>query len=72
MAHAKQRSEWRRTASIMALIAETNRDPKQQSQPFTEDDFDPFAGEYTKRDEAMEMTESDKARFAEIFNNQCN
>ncbi len=42
MAEARQRESWSRTASVMALIANTQRDPK-KSRPFRPSDFDPFS-----------------------------
>jgi len=42
MAEAKQRDEWARTSSLMALIANANRDPKKH-RAFRPNDFDPFA-----------------------------
>jgi hypothetical protein len=42
MAHARQRHDWRLMASLMALIAEPNRNPKKRSKPFVPSDFDPF------------------------------
>lgn len=41
MAEARQRDEWTRTASMMALVANTQRDPK-KGRPFRPADFDPF------------------------------
>lgn len=36
-------ASWAHTASIMALIANVNRDPKRRSTPFTANDFNPYA-----------------------------
>lgn len=41
MADARQESDWSRTASVMALIANCNRDPKQRREPFAPQDFTP-------------------------------
>lgn len=43
MAEAKRRAAWQHTASLMALLANCHRDPKQRSQPYRPSDFDPFA-----------------------------
>jgi len=43
MAEARQRDEWTRTASVMALVANTQRDPK-KTRPLRPSDFDPFSG----------------------------
>lgn len=42
MAEARQRYAWAHTSSLLALIANTNRDPKKH-RPFKPSDFDPFA-----------------------------
>jgi len=42
MAEAKQRDDWARTSSLMALIANANRDPKKH-RAFRPTDFDPFS-----------------------------
>lgn len=42
MAEARQRESWTRTASVMALLANTQRDPK-KTRPFRPSDFDPFS-----------------------------
>ncbi len=42
MAEARQKDNWRHTSSVMALIANVNRDPK-RTRPFRPSDFDPFA-----------------------------
>jgi hypothetical protein len=49
MAQAASREKWAHTASVLALIANANRDPK-KTRPFKPSDFDPHA---TKRTEAM-------------------
>ena len=43
MAEGRQRSEWARNSALMALIANTQRDPK-KSRAFRPSDFDPFSG----------------------------
>ncbi len=42
MAEARVQSQWARTSSLMALIANCNRDPKKRKKPFVPADFDPF------------------------------
>jgi len=42
MAEARQRDEWAKTSSLMALIANANRDPKKH-RAFRPTDFDPFS-----------------------------
>jgi len=40
MAESRSKAEWGRTASLMALLANVNRDPKKH-RPFRPSDFDP-------------------------------
>ena len=42
MADGAQRDRWARASSMMALMANLNRDPK-KGRPFRPEDFDPFA-----------------------------
>ena len=42
MLDGRQRHDWSLASSIMAVIANTNRDPK-RSRPIKPSDFDPFA-----------------------------
>ena len=42
MAEARQRSEWSRTSEILAMIANTQRDPKKRPRPYAGVDFDPY------------------------------
>lgn len=42
MAEARQQCQWRQTATIVAMLANTVRDPKKRKKPFTPDEFDPF------------------------------
>ncbi|MCY2927782.1 MAG: hypothetical protein NT031_20555 [Planctomycetota bacterium] len=43
MGDFRNRQEWSRTANIMALIANCNRDPKKRPAPYTPGDFGPYA-----------------------------
>jgi hypothetical protein len=42
MAESRQRADWARSSALMALIANTQRDPK-KTRAFRPSDFDPFA-----------------------------
>ena len=44
MAEGRGRAAWAHTSSVLALIANVNRDPKRQ-RPFRPADFDPYAEE---------------------------
>ena len=41
MATARQEADWSRTASMMAMTANINRDPKRRTKPFEAYDFMP-------------------------------
>jgi len=55
MAEARARDHWAHTSSILALVANVNRDPK-KTRPFKPSDFDPYAGR-DKSSEAIEVTD---------------
>lgn len=65
MAEARGRAMWAHTSSILALIANVNRDPKKRG-PFTAADFDPYAK--AERDRAIPVGDwkSLKAVFEEL------
>lgn len=42
MVKAKRLEQWQHTSSIMALIANCNRDPKKKNRPFQPRDFNPY------------------------------
>jgi len=42
MADGRCREEWAHTSTVMALLANINRDPKKKSSPFKPADFDPY------------------------------
>jgi hypothetical protein len=42
-ARAKAQHDWNQTSSIMAVIANTNRDPKRRAKPYEPRDFNPYA-----------------------------
>jgi hypothetical protein len=43
MAEGRSRAAWNHTASIMALLANINRDPRRRSQPYKPEEFTPHA-----------------------------
>jgi len=47
MTEARERSEWARTSTLMALIANAHRDAK-KTRPFKPTDFDPFTQQEKK------------------------
>ena len=53
----RDKLEWSRTASIMALIANVNRDSKRRQEPFTIDDFSPYG--QANKTASRELTQND-------------
>lgn len=49
IAEAKSRADWDHTASIVATLAEINRDPARRATPFRPDDFNPWRARKPKR-----------------------
>ena len=43
MARGRQKCQWSQTSAVLAVIANANRDTKRRPDPFTPDDFNPFA-----------------------------
>ena len=43
MVEGRTRARWDHTASIMAIVAEVNRNPKKRSRPYRPADFHPYA-----------------------------
>jgi hypothetical protein len=43
MAEAKRQHDWNVASTIMALMAEMNRDRKKRRRPFKPEDFNPYA-----------------------------
>lgn len=43
MAEAKRQHDWNVASTLMALMAEMNRDRKRRRKPFRPDDFNPYA-----------------------------
>ena len=57
MAEGRSRSTWSHTSTVLAMIANVNRDPK-KSDPFRPSDFDPHA--------AKPKGEKPKLRMADV------
>lgn len=49
MAEGHHKDMWQHTSSVMALIANVNRDPK-KGRPFKPADFNPYAEKKTRSD----------------------
>lgn len=52
----RDKLEWNRAASIMAILANVNRDAKRRPKPFTADDFSPYGQE---KSTPRELTQTD-------------
>jgi hypothetical protein len=50
-----RREEWDRTATICAVIANCNRDPKRRPKPWTPADFHPLMKEEEKAERPIEV-----------------
>lgn len=64
MAEVRTGHDWDQTASILALLAETNRDPKKRYRPFTPADFHPLHRRKRKR---RDLSEADMQAQLEFF-----
>jgi hypothetical protein len=63
MAEAKAETEWDHTASLMALIAEANRDPEQRRRPFKPAESHPLH-QRPKRRQELTDEEAEAALYA--------
>jgi len=52
MAEGEQMLQWGQTASVLAMLANANRDPKKKPGAFRPEDFNPWAGRERKRKRA--------------------
>jgi hypothetical protein len=43
MAEGRRKENWSHTSHLLAMLANANRDAKKQRQPFSPNDFNPFA-----------------------------
>ncbi|HOQ06142.1 MAG TPA: hypothetical protein PLX18_12700 [Anaerohalosphaeraceae bacterium] len=64
MSEGRFESQWAHTSSIMALIANVNRDPK-KGRVFTPDDFNPYARK--KTDRVIEISKSNIGLMRRAF-----
>ena len=56
MAEAKGHDRWAHTSSLMALIANCNRDPKKTPRAFRPADFDPYRQDEERRPDGIPIT----------------
>jgi len=52
MAEGVQMLQWGQTSSVLAMLANANRDPKKKPSPFRPEDFNPWAGRERRRKRA--------------------
>lgn len=64
----KRREEWSHTASILAMIANANRDRKKRKNPFKPSDFDPMHNQTDKpmRKDPAEVMSALKSAFKKL------
>ena len=65
MTEGKTKESWQHTSSIMALIANVNRDPK-KTKPFKPSDFDPMQ-KMTSRPDVIEVTKDNITQLKQLF-----
>lgn len=47
MAEGRSKDAWSRTAAILSMLANANRDPQKRRQPFRPSDFNPYERQKT-------------------------
>ena len=55
MARGRQKAEWERTALLAAIAANPYRDTDRRPEPFTADEFNPFADPQVPRPEKRQI-----------------
>ncbi len=55
MAHGRQKAEWERTALLAAIAANPYRDTDRRPEPFTAEEFNPFADQQVPRPEKRQI-----------------
>ena len=68
MWRARVEENWVRTASVIAVIAEVNRDPELRKKPFTAAEFNPFTRRVQKPPEIELHGEELDRVMTSIFN----
>jgi len=53
LAEARGSHEWEQTAAVLAMLANTHRDPKKRPTPYKPNDFNPFAVERAEKPKVM-------------------
>jgi len=66
MSHGRIRQEWNYTSSLLAMIANANRDHKKRSRPFEAGEFHPFE-KGKRRSAGMPVKAADIGLLKELF-----
>ena len=61
----RDRRLWEHTSSVMALMANSNRDPKRRPRAYTVDDFNPYHIAENKPSRGHEVTQEQKDLIAQ-------
>ena len=64
MAEARMRQTWSHTSSVLAMIANVNRDPKKKPSPFNPADFNPYG---RKRKPGVAVTAQNMGILKRVF-----
>jgi hypothetical protein len=69
MADGRRRDAWYHTALVACLLAESGRDPKRRTQPFSETDFHPDGAKAYQQAQrnARSITASDREMLHRVF-----
>ena len=64
MAQAKINHDWDHTATLLALIAETHRNPETRRRPFRPEEFHPATARQARRSRPLTDAEAEAALYA--------
>jgi hypothetical protein len=62
MAEGRSRADWGLCSSVLAMIANVNRDAKKRRKPFAPSEFNPFSGRKGKRPGRKKVTVEELTR----------
>lgn len=66
MKQGKDKADWSIASNVLAMIANTARDPKRQRRPFQADDFNPFA--QRRKPGGVRLAKGNRATLRAMFN----
>lgn len=69
MAEGREEREWSRTAVLLALVANVNRDTKKRPKPYTPDEFNPYSKKNRRKgSDAVKLTKVQSVQaVADVF-----